>query len=65
MEEYYVNIIMLILEIFLFVIFKEGDMIKGYKMINFICNDFLGVIIVNIIIGFVLFFFLSFLFFNF
>lgn len=65
MEEYYVNIIMLILEIFLLVIFKEGDMIKGYKMINFICNDFLGVIIVNIIIGFVLFFFLSFLFFNF
>lgn len=65
MEEYYVNIIMLILEIFLLVIFKEGDIIKGYKMINFICNDFLGVIIVNIIIGFVLFFFLSFLFFNF
>lgn len=32
---------------------------KGYKMINFICNDLLGVITVNIIIGFVLFLSLS------
>lgn len=43
----------------LLAIFKEGDMIKGYKMINFICNDLLGVITVNIIIGFVLFLSLS------